>query len=154
MFRDWTINVVGIVAFNACAMAASAQSFALADESNQFNEARRRDQISRQLDLNYRMIYLSGFGPRFPNPFEPWPRVPGDIWGYPQGRPIVHPVGHESAQLSDTRWIYRPVYAVPSLAVPIATEPAPRLPAVSPRLPGPADAVAPPRPAPARTREF
>jgi hypothetical protein len=40
-----------------------------AEESYRQGEALRRDQIARQLDLNQRMIWSSGFGPRFPNPF-------------------------------------------------------------------------------------
>jgi hypothetical protein len=167
MFRALTIALLGIGALSAGARSALAQGFQLADESNRFNEARRQDQISRQLDLNYRMIYLAGFGPRFPNPFEPWPRVPGDIWGYPQGRPIVHPVGHESVQVSNTRWISRPVYstgpigAAGPIVSPVAVAPGVAVPAVRPRLPGPSDAVGPPIavppgpvPAPAGPREF
>ena len=50
----------------------------------------------RQIDLQYRMITLAGYGPRYPNPFELWPRVPGDIWGYPLPQPVEQPIGFES----------------------------------------------------------
>src|SRR5258708_37969519 len=86
------------------------------EENYRINEAQRLDLIARQLDLNYRMIWQAGYGPRYPNPFEPWPRVAGDIWGYPAPRPIEHPIGHESVQVSPTRWIYRPVYAAETMA--------------------------------------
>ena len=81
------------------------------DEIYQINEARRQGLIARQLDLNYRMNLSAGYGPRYPNPFEPWPRVPGDIWGFPMPRPIEQPIGHESAQTGPNRWTYRPLYA-------------------------------------------
>jgi len=89
-------------------------------ESYRFNEAWRRDSIARQLDLNYRTVWMAGYGPRYPNPFEPWPRVPGDIWGYPQPQPIEQPIGDETIQIGPDRWLYRPVYArqiVPARAV-------------------------------------
>jgi hypothetical protein len=81
-----------------------------ATELYQINEVQRRDQIARQLDLNRRMIWSSGYLPGLPTIFEPWPRVPGDIWGYPQQRPVAQPSGHESRQVGPNRWIYRPVY--------------------------------------------
>jgi hypothetical protein len=81
-----------------------------ATELYQINEVQRRDQIARQVDLNRRMIWSSGYVPGLPTIFEPWPRVPGDIWGYPQNRPVEQPLGHESRQVGPNRWIYRPVY--------------------------------------------
>jgi hypothetical protein len=124
--------------------------------SNAMNGAWRRDQIARQLDLNYRMQWMAGFGPQLAGPFEPWPRVPGDIWGYPQARPIVHPSGHESAQVSPTRWIYRPIYG-PSVWVQPA--PPPALPANNTgdgnvQRPAPSDVIAPQQRLPANRREF
>ncbi|HEV3136282.1 MAG TPA: hypothetical protein VGZ26_00235, partial [Pirellulales bacterium] len=80
-------------------------------ENYRINEARRQYLIARQLDLNYRMIFSAGYGPRYPNPFEPWPRVPGDIWGYPMPRPIEHPIGRESKQTGPNTWTSRPLYA-------------------------------------------
>jgi hypothetical protein len=123
-----------------------------ADDSYHQGEARRQDLIARQLDLNYRMIWSSGFGPRFPGVFEPWPRVPGDIWGYPGPRPIEHPIGHESAQTGPNRWTYRPIYAAdvqpPAKSVQIKPTPQPAAP-IAPnkvQLPAPSDANEPPQP--------
>ncbi len=117
-----------------------------AEASYQFNEAWRRDQIARQIDLNYRMQWMAGFGPQLVGPFEPWPRVPGDIWGYPQARPIVHPIGHESAQTGPNRWIYRPIYATPSPAAPAAAPPdVVQPPQAGVQLPAPSDADGPPQ---------
>ncbi len=130
------------------------------EENYRINEARRQDLIARQLDLNYRMIWSAGFGPRYPNPFEPWPRVPGDIWGYPGPRPIEHPIGHESAQTGPNRWTYRPLYAgtvaAPAKAAGIETtqQPARPQPSAKVQLPGPSDLSEPalpnPRPTPRR----
>jgi hypothetical protein len=127
MVRRW-IAIAGLemllaapcLAHRVCAAEVAASGAAPAaspaDEIYQVNEARRRDLIARQLDLNYRMIRSSGYGPSYPNAFVPYSfeslaRMPGDIWGYPQPRPIEHPVGHESAQTGPNRWIYRPIYA-------------------------------------------
>jgi hypothetical protein len=111
------------------------------EENYRINESRRQDLIARQLDLNYRMIWSTGFGPRYANPFEPWPRVPGDIWGYPAPRPVEHPIGHESAQTGPNRWTYRPLYAAdvapPGSAAMIgAARPQP---SAKMQLPGPSD---------------
>lgn len=111
-------------------------------DSYRIAEAERLDQIARQLDLNYRLIWQSGFGYRYPNPFEPWPRVPLDIWGYPSPRPIEHPIGYESKQTGPNRWIYRPIYAAELQAAHAPAPPLP-VPAEAPR-----GAVAPPKPRP------
>lgn len=132
--------VVLSISFTAGA-ACIARAETPADASYRQAEAQRQDLISRQLDLNYRMIWQRGFGPRWPDPFEPWPRVPGDIWGYPGPRPVEHPVGYRSEQVGPDHWIYRPVYAAeaslpaasPGLATPASTTP-------------PAAAIARPRP--------
>ncbi len=101
------------------------------------NEARRRDLIARQLDLNQQMIWASGYGPQGLDPFEPWVSVPGDIWGYPRPRPIEQPIGHESVQTGPNRWIYRPLYARP--AEPVAPGTPMNHRAAGPELPGPSD---------------
>jgi hypothetical protein len=60
----------------------------------ELNEARRQNLISRQLELNYQMLWLSGHA---------------GVWG---GEPPVRqPIGHESIQVSPNKWIYRPLYA-------------------------------------------
>jgi hypothetical protein len=119
---------------------ANTDGFSPATEIYRINEARRQDQIARQLDLNFRMQSSAGLGPRFANPFEPWPRVPGDIWGYPLARPVAQPIGHESVQTSPNRWIYRPLYATaPGYVRPRSARPAARSSVpVAPRQPPPA----------------
>jgi hypothetical protein len=105
------------------------------------------------------MIRSAGYGPRYPNPFEPWPRVPGDIWGYPAPRPIEHPIGHESIQTGPNTWTYRPLYAAevvaPGEAAEVRTDPRANQPApqAKMRLPGPSNRSesAPQNPGP---REF
>jgi hypothetical protein len=91
-------------------------------------------------------------GPLF-DVFEPWPRVPGDIFGYPDPAPIRQPLGHISTQTGPNRWEYHPIYAEDLL------------PATGPRIPQlqantysganaaaqpPAARVVPPPPQPAR----
>jgi hypothetical protein len=137
------------------------------EENYRINEARRQYLIARQLDLNYRMIFSAGYGPRYPNPFEPWPRVPGDIWGYPMPRPIEHPIGQESVQTGPNTWTSRPLYAAAvkppaKTAGAAAIVPGSRPAQAKVQLPGPSDRddpitpnprLAPPRRA-ASPREF
>jgi hypothetical protein len=85
--------------------------------------------------------------------FEPWPRVPGDIFGYPDPAPIRQPIGHISTQTGPNRWEYHPLYAedlVPAAATPAtasqAFQPAATLPSAAP----PGARVVPPPPQPAR----
>ncbi len=157
IFAALVLNVVC-----SCATASD-----LADESFRIAETQRLDQIARQLDLNYRMIWQSGYGPRYPDPFEPWPRVPGDIWGYPSPRPIEHPVGFESKQTRPNRWIYRPIYAAEvNRTTPSAPSPTPaNLPrdvrgksqrgVVAPEKPRPSDLAEPDaKPRPSGPRAF
>lgn len=42
--------------------------------------------------------------------FEPWPWVPGDIWGYPFINRVEQPLGHKVIQTGPNSYIYRPVY--------------------------------------------
>jgi hypothetical protein len=120
-----------------------------ADASYREGEAQRQDLIARQLDLNHRMIWQRGFGPRWPDPFEPWPRVPGDLRGYPGPRPVEHPVGHRSEQVGPDHWIYRPVYASEAMQTSsrplIAPRPSvPALRPLSPEPPRPSNTQEPP----------
>jgi hypothetical protein len=159
----------------ACLLSAAGRADSIDPETNtdgfnpaasahQMGEARRLDLIARQLDLNYRMIRSAGYGPQYPNPFEPWPRVPGDIWGYPRSRPIEHPIGHESGQIAPDRWIYRPLYAADLNAAPpaVPAPASPRAPGFVEQLPGPSDpepeklapAARPKKKSPGGPREF
>jgi hypothetical protein len=130
-------------------------------ENYEINETRRRDQVARQMDLNLRMQWQAGVGPQAPYPFEPWPRVPGDIYGYPLGRPIQQPLGHESVQTGPNRWEYRPIYPgdrvknVPAPGPALGPAPAEELP-VPNRVNGaaPPTRLQPPAPSDARPGDF
>ncbi len=113
--------------------------FSPAADIDDANEARRRDLIARQLDLNLQMNWFSGFGPQCLDPFEPWQSVPGDIWGYPRSRPIEQPIGHESAQTGPNRWTYRPLYAEPTSSAASGRANPAASKSVGPQLPGPSD---------------
>jgi hypothetical protein len=139
------------------AKSSQAAAFNPVDEIYQISETRRQDLIARQLDLNYRMSLSAGYGPRYPNPFEPWPRVPGDIWGYPMPRPIEQPIGHESLQTGPNRWTYRPLYAADVMPLADAAEIRASQRAALPakvQLPGPSDLSepVPPNPPPSKPR--
>jgi hypothetical protein len=45
--------------------------------------------------------------------FEPWPFVPGDIWGYTYYSPMRQPVGQQQVQNGPNRWESHPVYDPP-----------------------------------------
>ncbi len=85
-------------------------SFDPVTEMYGLNEERRLDLIARQLAINYQMRWYAGLTVPCPFPFEPWPRVPGDIYGYQLYQPSPQPIGHESGQVAPNRWIYRPIY--------------------------------------------
>ena len=46
----------------------------------------------------------------YPGVFEPWPLVPGDIYGYPYTPRVEQPLGHKVIQTGPNSYIYRPVY--------------------------------------------
>ena len=117
-FRQWTIFCVAAMSLlTASGLPAAGldpesntDGFDPAVESYRINEARRLNEISRQLELNSRMIWEHGFNPASP--------------------PVRQPIGHESKQVAPNRWIYRPVY--PEQAAPEFEEVGPEL------LPSPA----------------
>jgi hypothetical protein len=47
--------------------------------------------------------------------FEPWPRVPGDIWGTPYYGFVRQPIGHVKIWTGRQSYIYKPVYASPAM---------------------------------------
>jgi hypothetical protein len=163
MLKSWALlAAVATITFGGTVLAMAGaldpevytDGFNPATELYQINEVQRRDQIARQLDLNRRMIWSSGYVPQLPTIFEPWPRVPGDIWGYPQNRPVEQPSGHESRQVGPNRWIYRPIYStVPAppagarvdVAAPVDNRSVPK--------PG-IDKIEPPRPSDAGPADF
>jgi hypothetical protein len=46
----------------------------------------------------------------YPGVFEPWPVVPGDIYGMPSAERVAQPAGHEIAPDGRGGYVYRPVY--------------------------------------------
>jgi len=91
--------------------------------------------------------YRSGLDPVF----TPWPRVPGDIYGYPYYGAVKQPIGHEKIWTSPNGYIYRPVYAPPAgqVAAPRAAAPrpyraTPAAPALPPAAGSPGQPVPPP----------
>jgi hypothetical protein len=73
-----------------------------------------------------------GIAPRYPagGVFEPWPYVPGDIWGYPYVSRVRQPIGQRQMQTGPNRWESFPIYeedlAVeppPAIAPPVAAPP-------------------------------
>ena len=84
-----------------------------------------------------RRAYRSVYGPPL---LAPWPRVPGDIYGYPYYPWARQPIGHEKIWTSPNGYIYKPLYP----NSPLAPE-APALP--QPQGPTRADPATRPRPA-------
>lgn len=106
--------------------------------------------------------------PTAPGVFEPWPIVPGVIWGYPYPDRIRQPIGHEIVRTPNGSF-YRPVYAMPQPSAtvnppaaapaqpPVAESPRPSPPPVSPEAqvqPTAPPPSTPPSPAPSGPREF
>ena len=53
-------------------------------EAWQLTDIRRRAEIARQVDLNADMYWRwSGASSFYPGVFEPWPMIPGNVWGWP-----------------------------------------------------------------------
>jgi hypothetical protein len=88
--------------------------------------------------------------------FQPWPRVPGDIWGTPYYGYVRQPIGHVKIWTGPASYIYKPVYASPAMEAappaggyPAAPPPAPRRTAPAERsrsLAAPASPGTPPPP--------
>jgi hypothetical protein len=54
-------------------------------------------------------------GPSRRSVFEPWPFLPGDIYGLPVVPiPVAHPIGQHEVQTAPRRWESRPYYAAPA----------------------------------------
>src|SRR5687767_1061095 len=60
--------------------------------------------------------YASGYSPRALTVFEPWPYVPGDIWGDFYTPPLRQPVAQVQSQTGPNRWESHPVYNPPLYA--------------------------------------
>ena len=68
--------------------------------------------------------------------FQPWPRVPSDIWGTPYYGYVRQPIGHIKIWTSRLGYIYKPIYASPPMESPQpAAAASPRAAAPLPRRP-------------------
>jgi hypothetical protein len=65
-------------------------------------------------------LYYPGYGSRYSGRpltvFEPWPYVPGDIWGDFYTPPLRQPVAQVQSQTGPNRWESHPVYNPPLYA--------------------------------------
>jgi hypothetical protein len=92
------------------------------------------------LDYIYGTGRWSRFGPASrgvllgPDVFEPWPIVPGDIFGYPPLEPARQPVGFFTGQTGPNRWEYHPIFEE-DLVPPTGTVTEPTWPRPAPQLP-------------------
>ena len=70
--------------------------------------------VSREFAYAYgpRTYYHRGWN-RYPTVFEPWPYIPGDIYGYQGSYPVRQPVGQHQEQTGPNRWESHPVYDPP-----------------------------------------
>lgn len=89
-----------------------------------------------------RRAYRRGYGPLF----TPWPRVPGDVYGYPYYPWVRQPIGHEKIWTGPNGYIYVPRYAPPGPApgVPMPAAPSAAMPGSPPtQSPQPPPAASP-----------
>ena len=100
---------------------------------------------------------------RFPRTpvFQPWPRVPNDIWGTPYYGYVRQPIGHIKIWTGRLSYIYKPIYASPPMetarptasppgAVPLSLRPPSGSARPAPDVSSPAESLnvpPPPRPA-------
>jgi hypothetical protein len=83
--------------------------------------------------------------------FQPWPRVPNDIWGTPYYGYVRQPIGHVKIWTGRLSYIYKPIYASPPQENPLAAAASARAAASPPRRqsePGSSPAYPPPAAAP------
>jgi len=76
---------------------------------------RGRRAVRRGLERSYGRWYYGYPGYAYPQHaqwgvFEPWPFVPGDIYGYPYIDRVEQPLGHKVIRTGPNSYIYRPVY--------------------------------------------
>jgi len=81
-------------------------------------------------------IAASGGIPAGTPVFQPWPRVPNDIWGAPYYGYVRQPIGHVKIWTGRLSYIYKPIYASPPMERPQPTAravaPGPRRPQIEP----------------------
>lgn len=63
--------------------------------------------------------YAAGYASRPLTVFEPWPYIPGDIWGDFYIPPLCQPVGQVQSQTGPNRWESHPVYDPPLIRNPV-----------------------------------
>ena len=72
-----------------------------------------RSAVVMDLDFAYGFAYRRFVpGPRL-SVFEPWPVIPGDIYGFVVTPPVRQPVGQWQGQTGPRRWESHPVYDPP-----------------------------------------
>jgi hypothetical protein len=80
-------------------------------EAEQAFDLRRRFLVDRQRWLNDEMVLWSRLFPGWAYYAEPWPFLPGDIYGYPlSAPPINQPIGRIEEQIGPNTWFSRPVH--------------------------------------------
>jgi len=89
--------------------------------------------------------YRQGMRYGYPPMFQCWPRVPGDICGYPYYGCWRQPIGYEHAATGPNGYVYRPLYGQPPQNGPAAGQPQVSKPSLAPQRPG-ASAGKPPVP--------
>lgn len=99
------------------------------------------------------------FAPWRTDVFEPWPFVPGDIWGRQFDNAVPQPWGHRITPLGRNGYTYEPVHGPPRLkpSLPGANAPLPPAVLASPAMPPPAKSLPPeelPAPPSGALREF
>jgi hypothetical protein len=91
--------------------------------------------------------------------FQPWPRVPNDIWAAPYYGYVRQPIGHVKIWTGPLSYIYKPVYASPPMvtaqpagraiiSVPPQPPAPPRFRGTAPRSPAESSGPPPPPPKP------
>ena len=81
-------------------------------EAYRLHEEQRRFRIGRQVWLNDEMVFWSTSFPAWKYFAEPWPFLPGDIYGYPLAEPPINqPIGQREQKIGPNRWLSQPVYA-------------------------------------------
>ena len=81
-------------------------------EAYQRQEQDRRFRVERQRWFNDEMVFWSRSYPAWRYEAEPWPFLPGDIYGYPLAEPPVRqPVDQIEEQIGPNTWFSRPVYS-------------------------------------------